>query len=49
MEQDCLEVEDLLTTEIPQTWQETQELEEGGIPQTPEEGEIIPTADFPIN
>jgi hypothetical protein len=49
MEQDRLEVEDLLTTEIPQTRQETQELEEGGIPQTPEEGEIIPTADFPIN
>jgi hypothetical protein len=49
MEQDRLEVETLLTTEIPQTWQETQELEEGEIPQTLEEGEILPTADFPIN
>jgi hypothetical protein len=49
MEQDRLEVEDLLTTEIPQTQQGTQELEEGEILQTPEEGEILPTADFPIN
>jgi hypothetical protein len=49
MEQDRLEVEDLLTTEIPQTWQETLELEEGEIPQMLEEGEILLTADFPIN
>jgi hypothetical protein len=49
MEQDRLEVEDLLTTEIPQTQQGTQELEEGEILQMPEEGEILPTADFPIN
>jgi hypothetical protein len=49
MEQDRQEVEDLLTAEIPQTQQGTQELEEGEIPQTPEEGEILPMADFPIN
>jgi hypothetical protein len=49
MEEDCLEVEDLLRTEIPQTRQETLELEEGEIPQTLEEGEILLTADSPIN
>jgi hypothetical protein len=49
MAQDRQEVEDLLTMEIPQTRQGTQELEEGEIPQTPEEGEILPTPDSPIN
>jgi hypothetical protein len=46
---DCQEVEDLLTAEIPQTQQGTQELEEGEIPQTLEEGEILPMPDFPTN
>jgi hypothetical protein len=49
MEKDCLELEDLLMTEIPQTRQETPELEEGEILQTLEEGEILLTADSPIN
>jgi hypothetical protein len=49
MEEDHLEVEDLLRMEIPQTWPETLELEEGEIPQTLEEGEILLTADSPIN
>jgi hypothetical protein len=49
MEQDRLEVEDLLTTEIPQTQQETLELEEGEIPQMLEEGEILLMDDSPIN
>jgi hypothetical protein len=48
-EEDHLEVEDLLMMEIPQTRQETPELEEGEIPQTLEEGEILLTADSPIN
>jgi hypothetical protein len=47
--QDHLEVENLLMAGIPQTQQETQELEEGEIPQLPEEGEILPMADFLIN
>jgi hypothetical protein len=49
MEQDHLEVEDLLTAEIPQTRQETLELEEGEIPQMLEEGEILLTDDSPIS
>jgi hypothetical protein len=49
MEQDHLEVEDLLTMEIHQTRQETPELEEGEIPQTLEEGDILLTADSLIN
>jgi hypothetical protein len=54
---DRQEVEDLLMAEIPQTQQETRqeirpgtpELEEGEIPQTLEEGEILLTADSPIS
>jgi hypothetical protein len=49
MEEDRLEVEDLLTMKIPQIQQETPELEEGEIPQTLEEGEILLMADSPIN
>jgi hypothetical protein len=57
MEQDRQEVEDLLMAETPPTHQETRqeirpetpELEEGEIPQTLEEGEILLTADSPIS
>jgi hypothetical protein len=49
MEEDRLEVEGLLMMETLQIRQETPELEEGEIPQTLEEGEILLTADSPIN
>jgi hypothetical protein len=49
MEEDRLKVEDLLMAETPQTRQETPELEEGEIPQTLEEGEILLMANSPIN
>jgi hypothetical protein len=41
--------EDLLKEENPPIQTETPELEEGEIPQTLEEGEILLTADSPIN
>jgi hypothetical protein len=49
MAQDRQEVEILLMAETPQTRPETPTLEEGEIPQTPEEGEILQMNDFPIS
>jgi hypothetical protein len=53
LEEDCLMVEDLLMGDTPQPEihliQQIQELEEGEIPQTLEEGEILITADSPTN
>jgi hypothetical protein len=49
MVEDLLMIQDLLRAEIPPIQSEIQELEEGEIPQTLEEGEILLMDDSPIN
>jgi hypothetical protein len=47
--EDLLMMQDRLRMETPLIQQEIQELEEGEIPQTLEEGEILLTANSPTN